>query len=367
MKILHIIYDDVRNPWLGGGGAVRALEINRRLAADGATITVVSGSFPMVGGEECHDGIRVIRPGDGTSYLRSRLSFTRTAPMVVHTVEHDIVVHDASPFNPINVRAVSNRPTLGIVHQVMGSMLLRKYPVVGVLPYLWERAHIRRFDDIVTETQPVADRIRDTLNATARIDVIPNGVDRALLAAEPVDGKTILFLGRMEIYQKGIDVLLQAVSAVARRHPGIEVVIAGSGHDAGRIEAMITDGGLSGCVRMVGRVDGDDKINLLRTCSFCVMPSRYEGWPVVAVEAAACAKPVIGTRIGGIEDAVIEDETGLLVDPGSVRSLAGAIQRLIEDDPLRKRLGQAARERASAYTWDRLAQQQRAVYERLLR
>ena len=95
---------------------------------------------------------------------------------------------------------------------------------------------------------------------------------------------------------------------------------------------------------------------------FVCTPSRYEGWGIVAIEAAAAAKAVIGTDIPGLADAIRADETGLLVPSENPQALAIAMKRLLSDAFLRKRLGIAGRKWAARFTWDRTARAQEKVY-----
>ncbi len=364
MRIVHVIYDDVGNPWLGGGGAARAWAVNRRLLDRAAEITMICGNYPGHGGAGQYEGIRVFRPGSDRSYLRSRLSFARSAEVLLKSLDYDLMVQDASAFHPID--SAAGTPTVGIVHHILGRELLRKFPVAGVLPYYWEHRIVGGFTDIIADAAAVREHIRDGYNSEASVDIIPNGVDAELLDVDPEEDGTILFLGRLEIYQKGIDVLLDAFARLGEAHAGVTLVVAGSGKDEQKVRSAVQRLGLQKRVRFEGRVDGVGKIECLRTCLFCVMPSRYEGWPVVAIEAGACAKAVIGTRIDGFRDAVLEGETGLLAEPGDAASLARCIERLLCDDAARQRMGANGRERARAFTWDHVAEQQWAVYQRVV-
>ena len=92
----------------------------------------------------------------------------------------------------------------------------------------------------------------------------------------------------------------------------------------------------------------------------------YEGWGIVAVEAGAAAKAVIGSKIPGLVDAVREGETGILVPPEDAERLAEAMRRLLQDRGCRRRLGRAGRRRAEHFSWDRAAGDQERFYERVL-
>lgn len=366
MKIGHVIYDDPENPWLGGGGAIRALEVNHRLAAGGHEIDVLAGGYPEARDAELAPGLRLTYAGQPSSYLSSRLTFSSHAARFVAQNAFDLVIEDTSPFTRIRSYARTDHPVIGIVHQLMGKAILRKYPLIGILPYRWEPRNIGGFRDILTVSHDVAHRISETINPRAAIETIPNGVDRALLDAEASEEHHLLFLGRLETYQKGLDVLLEAFTRLSSDHPGLRLIMAGSGKDESALRREIERLGLGDSVDLVGRVEGTAKIDLLRKCLLCVMPSRYEGWPIVGLEAAACAKAVIGTDISGFTEVIQHEKTGWIVPVDNAQALAGAISKLVNDDALRQRLGQQARAWAQAYAWEEIAEHQLQYYERVL-
>jgi len=104
--------------------------------------------------------------------------------------------------------------------------------------------------------------------------------------------------------------------------------------------------------------------SLLKGCEFVVVPSRAnEGLPVVCAEAMAARKPIVGTAMGGIPEAVLDGETGLLAPADDVESLSAAVKRLCDDEPLRRRMGLAAASRASKFSWPQVTGEYEAVYE----
>jgi glycosyltransferase involved in cell wall biosynthesis len=198
----------------------------------------------------------------------------------------------------------------------------------------------------------------------ARATVIPNGVSAQFLAVEPREEPYILFLGRLDTYTKGLDILLEEYAPFARSHPDIRLVIAGDGPDMERLKALaVRAPEVRARVEFVGRVSGQAKTDLLAGCLCVAMPSRFEGWPLVAMEAAACQKPVVGSTARGLSDAVVDGQTGLLVDTGRPGALAGALQRVVEDPALRRTLGTAGRERARGFTWDAIVPRYEAMLQ----
>ena len=116
-----------------------------------------------------------------------------------------------------------------------------------------------------------------------------------------------------------------------------------------------------------GAVSEAEKGELLRRCLFLCMPSRYEGWGIVAVEAAAAGKAVLGTRIPGLADAVQEGQTGLLVPSADEAGLAAGMRQLLTQPDLRRRLGSAGRVWAKRFDWDTIARSQEELLELVAR
>jgi len=367
MNILHIIYDDINNPWLGGGGAIRAFEINKRLVSAGDKVTMLVGNFPNSEKLSSYNGVQILKVGYSSNYLMSRISFSLFMNKFIYDLDFDLLVEDTSPFNFIRSYAKIRKPLVAIVHQITGKMLLKKFKVMGLIPYYWEKYNIGRFDNIITDSDRSAEIIKEKYRRMIYVCTIHNGVDNILLQSQPEEENYMLFLGRLEIFQKGLDILLEAFKLIARRHSSIKLLVAGSGKDRLLVEKKIRKLDLSPQVKLIGRISGKEKIDYLRKCLFCVMPSRYEGWPVVAIEASACAKPVIGTNIDGFMNAVFDNETGLLAQLEDVSSFAFNMERLINDSSLRRRLGTNAREWAKRFTWDIITKKQREIYEKIIK
>jgi glycosyltransferase involved in cell wall biosynthesis len=209
----------------------------------------------------------------------------------------------------------------------------------------------------------------------AKIHNIPNGVELSPFqqaADRPVDmdssievGRYALFLGRLS-HRKGLDVLLEAMALLPSTGK-VELVIAGSGDERVQIEKQIAEINISPRVRLVGRVSGDTKTWLLQNAMCQVVPSRgWEAFPLVVLEAYAAGRPVIGSRIPGLEDVIIPEKTGLLVEPESHDDLAAALLRLRDDPRWVAQAGENARAMAQDYGWDLIARRHIELYRGLL-
>lgn len=203
-----------------------------------------------------------------------------------------------------------------------------------------------------------------------RIQVIPNGTEperfypqdataqRRALGVE--DRKVLLTVARL-VGRKGIDTVLRALPRVAADVPDVVYLIVGDGPDRGRLEHLAAEVGVAGRVRFLGRVPYAEVPALFNTCDVFVMPSRnaepdVEGFGIVFLEANACGKPVVGARAGGIPDAIIHGETGLLTTPGDPADLARALLCLLRHPETAQRLGAQGRQRVlERGTWDHSA------------
>lgn len=203
------------------------------------------------------------------------------------------------------------------------------------------RAVLRRMDRVVVLTDGWRGPIR-AIEPALRLAVLRNPVVLPASPGRPEPG-LVLFVARLWP-EKGIHDLLQAVALLTHRHPDLRLVCAGDG-DLQAVQAQLTTLGIADRVDLVGWVDGAAKDALFARAAVFVLPSYFEGLPMGVLEAMAWGVPVLATRVGGIPEA-LGDEAGLMVVPGDVPALAGALHRLLADDALRAALGGAGRQRA---------------------
>jgi phosphatidylinositol alpha-1,6-mannosyltransferase len=159
--------------------------------------------------------------------------------------------------------------------------------------------------------------------------------------------------------RKGFDVLIDAVAGL----PDVQLALAGAGRDRRRLERRVAERGIAGRVRFLGRVPDDESFPRLYACAdVFAMPCRErwggleaEGFGIVFLEAAAAGVPAVAGRSGGSHEAVVDGETGFVVE-GRALDVRGALAALLADDDLRARMGAAARARAvTEFSYDRLA------------
>lgn len=343
MKILHLIYDHINNPWVGGGGAVRCYELNKRLAEKGHDITVISGKYPSA--KDYSEGdLKFKFLGTDKSYKLSVFSYAFESIKYLknHAKEYDIVIEDFAPWNPIFSFLFSKKTVLQLHHKE-GKQILKRYGLFGLPFYLIENFYPRIYKSImcVSETS-----IRK-FNVEGK--VIPNGINEKLLEEDIKLGSYIGFIGRIDIFNKGLDVLLKAFQNIE-----FPLKIAGKGKDESKLKNLINARELNNKIEILGFLNDQEKVNFIRNTKFIVMPSRYEGQGIVALEAAAMGKPLIVSDIPELSY-VVENGFGLSFKSENPEDLKDKIITLWKNEDMILQMGKKAIEYAKNFTWDKLA------------
>jgi glycosyltransferase involved in cell wall biosynthesis len=355
LRVLHLAFEDHRRPG-SGGGAARTHEINRRLAVR-HDVTVVTARYPGCV-ERVEDGVRYVHIGLSLGYFGSILTYFMAIPLALWRHRSDLVVEDfAAPFSSALVPLWTRRPVVGMVQWLFAREKSRQYR----LPFfVIEEIGVRLQRRMIAVSGDLAERLR-SMNRRARIDVIPNGVDpEARECRWPSSREHILYLGRIEIAQKGLDMLLKAYATVAP-FTAADLLIAGDGPDSEALRALSAELGLGSRVRFLGRVSGPAKYELLSSAALLCMPSRYETFGMVALEALACGTPVLAFDIPCLRE-IIPTDCGVLVPGFDVEALGASLRTLIDQQRTLRTMGDAGREMARRFDWDGLALRQEMVY-----
>ncbi len=177
----------------------------------------------------------------------------------------------------------------------------------------------------------------------------------------PFHPPALVCLGRL-VHAKGFDLALTALASLRQRFPNIRMVIAGDGPERQRLELQAAELDLGEIVEFKGWVKPSKVFELLDSASLVLIPSRHEGLPQVAIQAAMMARPIVSTRISGLSEVVQHQETGLLIEKGDIHGLTEAISYLLQNPKASTRMGQEARMRAmELFEWEKCV----ANYERL--
>jgi glycosyltransferase involved in cell wall biosynthesis len=363
LRVLHVIYDDPANPWVAGGGAVRVFELYRHLRGE-VDATVATGSYPGAR-DETIEGVRYRRLGARGPYAWSRLSYAAEANRLLRKARYDAAVFDFSTYTPIFVPTA--RPVGITVHHVSGPTAAERWgrvlgPGIGQL----EQAMIRRATRL-SATSLATRALLERIAPGVPIDMVYAGVPDDLFAVERRPEEYLLYFGRLDIFQKGLDTLLEAFALLVRTRPRLELRIAGRGKDAERVAAHARELGIEGNVRMLGAVSEEERQALFAGASVALMPSRFEGFGMVAAEAMAAGVPLVAAAAGSLPEVVDAPHGGVMVPPGDPAALAEATARLLDDPAGRGALSASARVSAGRYRWAAVAADHLQFIERIAR
>ena len=231
---------------------------------------------------------------------------------------------------------------------------------------------------VVCCSEYMAAHVNEVLGISrTNIDVIPNGVDLSEFV-EPYDimgfrdlfadrsERIVLFVGRL-VYEKGVMVLLDAAKTVLQ-NVNAKFIVVGDGYLKEELMKRTWDMGISEQIYFTGFLDVRTLRFLYRTADVCVVPSLYEPFGIVALEAMAAQTPVVVSGVGGLSEIVELDQTGVVVYPNDANSLAWGIQRALENESYARRITSRALKRAAkTYNWKSIAKKTLDLYERVCR
>lgn len=240
-----------------------------------------------------------------------------------------------------------------------GRVLAR--PALREWAFRWLRAplHVvlgrftaRRSDVVFAPSSRTCDELVRDYGARA-VALLPNVTGAPIAGREPAvvpgasAGEGLLFVGRLRV-RKGVELLLEAVSRLAAEAPDLTLAIVGDGERRASLERASRRLGLEDRVRFVGRQGAREVRELLARCRALVVPSTYEGMPLVVLEAMEAARPVVASGVSGIPEVVSDGETGWLVPPEDAAALAAALLAMWRDPREAARRGRNGKARLEA-------------------
>jgi glycosyltransferase involved in cell wall biosynthesis len=282
-----------------------------------------------------------------------------------------------------NVQLVHTYHSLGAVKY----QSIADRPAIAATRLAVERQILEQGDCVVaTSPQEQAD-LRALVSKQGLIEVIPCGTDmqtfhvrskseaRAQLGFKP-DQKIVLYVGRFDP-RKGIETLVRAMAKLQQSaevsHPDLRLVIVGGsdpsksdGQEQARISFLVEELGLAQTTEFVGQVGHDRLPDYYTAADVCVIPSHYEPFGLVALEAMACGTPVVASDVGGLKFTVVPGQTGWLVPPQDVDGFAAAIERVVNQQWLLGQRQKLATRVQENFSWNGVAAQLSDLYRRLL-
>jgi glycosyltransferase involved in cell wall biosynthesis len=303
------------------------------------------------------DGVPVVRLGGAVQLSNTpvNLFWYWRMRVLLRRLRVDLVnAHSPVPYlADVAVAAAGRRPVVLTYHA--GSMAKGR-PVVDAAIRGYERHVLPRLFGRAAAVVPVSPT--SLAHGRPRARQIPPGVDIGLFrpAASPTGDPVLLYAGRLDSTSawKGVDVLLHAFVRVRTALPAARLVLAGDGDAVDGYREMAGRLGVADAVRFAGLLDDHGLADAYRSASVVVLPSLTdaESFGMCLIEAMACGRPVVGSRVGGVPYVVDDGETGLLVPPGDPDALAAACVGLLRDPQRAARMGAAGRAAVEArYAW----------------
>lgn len=286
---------------------------------------------------------------------------------------------------------LKKRLSLPMVHTYHSLGVVKYQSVEKIPPIASTRLEIEKdcletADCIVATSPQEKEYMRELVSTQGNIEIIPCGTDinrfgsindrnaRTHLGIAP-ETTVIFYIGRFD-ERKGIETLVRAVGALKfrREETPLQLVLGGGSHpnkpdgaERQRIEGMVTELGMESFTHFPGRIDDGELSAYYAAADVCVVPSHYEPFGLVPIEAMASGTPVVASNVGGLQYTVVSEQTGLLVPPKDVEAFRQAIDRILSHPEWRAQLSVNARKRVEQkFSWEGVAAQLSELYAQLI-
>jgi glycosyltransferase involved in cell wall biosynthesis len=296
--------------------------------------------FDRLGGDRAFD-IVLSESSGAYGYLNGKIRGMYSLPVV-------LVAHGTS-LRDLRTKWRHGFPTL---RDMVGSLL-------SIMNHFRDQRFFPHLDIVVCISVNVRGSVERELGVEdARLRVVQNGVDTNMFRSDPAKrrqtrmdldlgehAKMVLYAGRLR-REKGVHLAIRAMTEIGRSVPGAVLVVAGTGSYEGRLKRFASTLPSGGHIRFEGRIPHERLANYFNACDVYILPSlAEEGLPLTLLEVMACGKPAVSFAWGGIEAALRDGVNGYVVKRGDVGSLADGTVRILNDDALARRFGDASRER----------------------
>ncbi|MFE0021683.1 glycosyltransferase family 4 protein [Amycolatopsis sp. NPDC059021] len=395
MRVLMLSWE--YPPVVVGGLARHVHALARHLARQGHEVVVLCRHTAGTDAEthprtdRVVEGVRIIRVAEDPMHVtfeRDLVAWTLAMGHAMIRAAHDLLrgwqpdvvhAHDWLVTHPaIAIAEAARVPLVGTIHATEAgrhSGWLSHPLNQQVHSVEWWLAN--RADALITCSQAMRAEVAHLFEIDgADVTVIHNGIEerswqvpageiaRAREVYSPDGAPLLLYFGRLE-WEKGVQDLLSALPRIRREHPGTRLVVAGKGRHFDELVDQSRRLRVRRAVDFVGHLSDRDLRAVLAAADAVVLPSRYEPFGIVALEAAAAKAPLVASTAGGLGEVVVHGETGLAFSPGDVTALADAVETVLSDGDAATRRALAAQSRLAAdFDWNRIAEATVAVYRR---
>jgi len=376
-------------PRIVGGVSPHVLNLSKNLAENRVKVYVATCDFPGAPQHETIDGVEVFRidsyrnpaPDFATWVYLMNMNMQQEAAGIINSLDvkvdilhaHDWLVATAG----IGLKHIFRRPLIATIHSTETGR--RDGIHMDYERLIHETEHWLTYEawKVICCSNYMVSHVKWAFGLPGdKLVMIPNGVNPQEYAnSKTIDlsrfrgrfalpeERIVLFVGRL-VYEKGIQVLVNAIPKILERI-NAKILVVGDGYMKEQLFDLIEGLGLAHKVFFTGFVD-DETLRNLETCAdVCVVPSLFEPFGIVALEAMAAETPVVVSDTGGLSEIVEHDVTGVKVYPDNPDSLAWGITRVLLDNnhAIDRMKNNAYKSVQNRYSWDRISRQTKAVYE----
>ena len=377
-------------PRVIGGISPHVYFLSKNLVKQGVKVYVVTCDFPDAPSHEVIDGVEVYRidsyknpaPDFATWVYLMNLNMQKETAALTRKIGNEVDVFHAHDWlvasAGIGLKHVFRKPLLvtmhsteigrrdglhtdteKMIHQTEAWLTYEAWKVICCSEYMI--SHVKWAFGLPNDKLVIVPNGVNTVNY--------NGLDSDLSGfragfALP-DEKLVLFVGRL-VYEKGIHILINAIPKILQKVDA-KFVIVGNGYMKEQLLNIVRSMGLGHKVLFEGFVDDPTLIKLQKVADVSVVPSLFEPFGIVALEAMAAKSPVVASDTGGLSEIIDTDETGVKVYPNNPDSLAWGITKVLLDDSYRQHIRETAYKVVKEkYDWEKIAQQTKRIYEGVL-
>ncbi|MFA4930855.1 MAG: glycosyltransferase, partial [Patescibacteria group bacterium] len=357
MKILILSWRDIKHPWKGGA-EVYLHEIAKKIVQYGHQVTYFAATHP--GGSlptEEIDGVKIIRHGNRfTVYLWAFWYY-----LTKFRGQFDVIIDQANGIPFFSPAYITSTPVICLVHHIFKDQWFKEiyfpfnylgyYLEKYLLPFAYKYNHFVAVSDSTKQ-----DMIKYFGLKEDKINIVHNAIASYYKkSSAKTTHPSIVYVGRLKKY-KQIDILIRALLRILYKYPQLKLHIIGTGDSHDELKKLATRLGIAKSIIFHGYVSEKLKVDLLSSAWLLVNPSSHEGWGLTIMEAAACGTTAIGSRIPGICDAIIDQETGLLAESANIYDLSSSINQVLSNAGLRYKLEKQAYLRSQKFTWGKSTQ-----------
>lgn len=373
MKVLQVTE---RYPPAIGGVETHVFRLSQELRKLGVEVRVLTtdlySTSPLVRFDQKSDDEEFVTRIKGYRALPLPQGLGVVAPGMLGQIRETSIVHVHSyghfPTYLARYCQAARLPVVATTHSDAGRPSIKKSLFDSIIPL----ASIKSAQRIIAISNHESEVLIKRGIPPDRIVVIPNGIDADEFAIISPSGKSkskiLMYAGRIDIDQKGLDLLIEAFARLLKDYPDLELVLTGPDWNGstGILSQLAMKLGISEKVHFTGFLKRPEYVERLKSAGIFILPSRFEPFGIVLLEAMAAGVPVVAANTGAVPEILEGGKLGLIFQPGNVDSLTNQLRNILSNESAAKDRAEEARRSLHRYSWQKIAQDTLHTYEEVL-